>query len=122
MIAMWKFQMLNRVSWHTCCLICGRRTRRYRYCGGDTGCKSKLIEPGLIYHAESNTKGFKRKVWFSTPDWMFPWLLLRLDHSSAPDRFILFHGIGKKQYQTVWIYRPCLGMNGKMGLGTARMD
>lgn len=35
-----RFAVLNNISFHTKCLLCGKRNRRYRYCGGDTGCKS----------------------------------------------------------------------------------
>ncbi|AYN58064.1 hypothetical protein HWB90_gp075 [Mycobacterium phage Fowlmouth] len=35
---MWKYRILNQISWWTKCLICGKRNRHYRYCNGDGGC------------------------------------------------------------------------------------
>lgn len=40
MIDMWKYLILNQVSWHTTCRICGKRNRHYRYCGGAHGCQA----------------------------------------------------------------------------------
>lgn len=42
MIALWKYRILNQISWHTTCYICGARNRRYRLCGGDTGCQDLI--------------------------------------------------------------------------------
>lgn len=38
MISQTKYSILNRISFWTRCRICGKRNRRYRYCGGDNGC------------------------------------------------------------------------------------
>lgn len=40
MIPMWKYRILNQISIWDTCIICGKRTRHYRYCGGDRGCQN----------------------------------------------------------------------------------